>query len=116
MTDASFTAAGYAILTEDDQNKKYTPVKKSYAPKANGSKTFTPSQLKTSIYAKEILAIYYAFKKFGHIIWGTPKSVFIHTENKSVTLFFQDITAATLECMRFRHSVQVHYSSQSMQE
>ena len=30
MTDASFTAAGYAILTEDDQNQKYTSVKKSF--------------------------------------------------------------------------------------
>ena len=43
-------------------NQKLTSVKKSYAPIANGSKTFTPSQLKMSIYAKEFLAIYYAFK------------------------------------------------------
>ena len=28
MTDASFLAAGYAILTEDDPNQKYTSVKK----------------------------------------------------------------------------------------
>ena len=67
MTDASFTAAGYAILTEDDTNQKYISVVKSYAPIAHGSKTFTPSQLKMSIYAKEFLAIYYAFKEFGHI-------------------------------------------------
>ena len=36
MTDASFTAAGYAILTEDDPNQKYSSVKKSYAPIAYG--------------------------------------------------------------------------------
>ena len=89
MTDASFTAAGYAILTEDDPNQKYTSVKKSYAPIAYGSKTFTPSQLKMSIYAKEFLAIYYAFKEFGHIFWGTPQPVIILTDNKSVTRFFQ---------------------------
>ena len=53
MTDSSFTAAGYAIMTEDDPSQKYTSVKKSYAPIAYGSKTFTPSQLKMSIYAKE---------------------------------------------------------------
>ena len=58
MTDASFTAAGYPILTEDDPNQKFTSVKKSYAPIAFGSKTFIPSQLKMSIYAKEFLAIY----------------------------------------------------------
>ena len=45
MTDASFTAAGYAILTEDDPNQKYTSVRKSYAPIAYGSKTFTPSHI-----------------------------------------------------------------------
>ena len=89
MTDASFTAAGYAILTEDDPNQNYTSLKKSYAPIAYGSKTFTPSQLKMSIYAKEFLAIYYAFKEFGHIFWGTPKPVIILTDNKSVTRFFQ---------------------------
>ena len=89
MTDASFTAAGYAILTEDDPNQKFTSVKKSYAPIAYGSKTFTPSQLKMSIYAKEFLAINYAFKEFGHIFWGTPKPTTILTDNKSVTRFFQ---------------------------
>ena len=89
MTDASFTAAGYAILTEDDPNQKFTSVKKSYAPIAYGSNTFTPSQLKMSIYAKEFLAIYYAFKEFGHIFWGTPKPTTILTDNKSVTRFFQ---------------------------
>ena len=89
MTDASLTAAGYAILTEDDPNQKFTSVKKSYAPIAYGSKTFIPSQLKMSIYAKEFLALYYAFKEFGHILWGTPKPVIILTDNKSVTRFFQ---------------------------
>ena len=89
MTDASFQAAGYAILTEDDPNQKYSSVKKSYAPIAYGSKTFTPSQLKMSIYAKEFLAIYYAFTEFGHFFWGAPKPFTILTDNKSVTRFFQ---------------------------
>ena len=99
MTDASFTAAGYAILTEDDPNQKFTSVKKSYAPIAYGSKTFTPSQLKMSTYAKELLAILYAFKEFGHIFWGTPKPVIILTDNKSVTKVLpdKDNTTATLE-------------------
>ena len=89
MTDASFTAAGYAILTKDHPNQKYISVKKSYAPIAYGSKNFTPSQLEMSIYAKEFLAIYYAFKEFRHIFWGTPQPVIIFTDNKSVTRFFQ---------------------------
>ena len=88
-TDASFGAAGYAVLIEDDPNQKFTSLRKSYAPVAYGSKTFTPAQIKMSIYAKEVLAIYFAFKEVGHIFWGAPKPVIILTDNKAVTRFFQ---------------------------
>ena len=37
-----------------------------------------------SIYAKKFLAIYFAFKEFGHIFWGAPKPVIIFTDNKAV--------------------------------
>ena len=40
MTDASFQAAGYAVLLEDDLNQKYTSTRKTYAPIAHGSKTY----------------------------------------------------------------------------
>ena len=89
MTDARFGAAGYAVLIEDDPNQKFTSLRKSYAPVAYGSKTFTPAQIKMSIYAKEFLAIYFAFKEFGHIFWGAPKPVIIFTDTKAVTRFFQ---------------------------
>ena len=42
-----------------------------------------------SIYAKEFLAIYMAFKEFGHVFWGATKPVIIMTDSKSVTRFFQ---------------------------
>ena len=46
MTDASFGAAGYAVLIEDDPSQKFTSIRKSYAPPvAYGSKTFTPAQI-----------------------------------------------------------------------
>ena len=89
MTDASFQAAGYAVLVEDDPNQKFTSTRKTYAPIAYGSKTYSPSQIKMSIYAKEFLAIYMAFKEFGHIFWGATKPVIIMTDSKSVTRFFQ---------------------------
>ena len=89
MTDASFSAAGYAVLIEDDPMEKYSSTRKAFAPVAYGSKTFSPAQMKMSIYAKEFLAIFFAFKEFGHIFWGTPKPVIILTDNKSVTRFFQ---------------------------
>ena len=89
MTDASFQAAGYAVLIEDDPNQKYTSTRKTYAPIAYGSKTYSPSQIKMSIHAKDFLAIYMAFKEFGHIFWGATKPVIIMTDSKSVTRFFQ---------------------------
>ena len=89
MTDARFSAAGYAVLIEDDPLEKYTSTRKSFAPVAYGSKTFSPTQLKMSIYAKEFLAIFFAFKEFWHIFWGTPKPVIKLTDKKSVTRFFQ---------------------------
>ena len=71
MTDSSFWAAGYAVLIEDDPLEKYTSTRKAFAPVAYGSKTFSPTQL--SIYARKFLTIFFAFKEFGHIFWGTPK-------------------------------------------
>ena len=42
-----------------------------------------------SIYAKEFLAIYFAFMEYSHILWGTTKPIIVLTDNKSVTRFFQ---------------------------
>ena len=89
MTDASFQAAGYAVLIEDDPNQKYTSTRKTYALIDYGSKTYSPSKIKMSPYAKEFLAIYMAFNEFGHIFWGATKPVIIMTDSKVVTRFFQ---------------------------
>ena len=88
MTDASFQAARYAVLIEDDPNQKYTSARNTYAPIAYGSKTYSLSQIKMSIYAKEFSAIYMAFTEFGHIFSGTTTPVIIMTDSKSVTRFF----------------------------
>ena len=52
----SLQAAGYAVLIEDDPNQKHTSTRKTYAPIAYGSKTYSRSQTKMSIYAKDFLA------------------------------------------------------------
>ena len=88
MTDASFSASGYAVLIEDDPLEKYTSTRKAFAPVAYASKTFNPTQLKMFVYAKEFLAVFLAFKEFGHIFWGIPKPVIILTDKESVTRFF----------------------------
>ena len=56
MSDASFTAVGYAIMIEDDPQQRLQPKGKTYAPIAFGSKTFNPTQLKMSINAKEFFS------------------------------------------------------------
>ena len=90
MTDANFRNAGYALMTEEDPERKITSTKKTYAPVAFGSKTFSPSQLKVSVYAKEFLAIYFTFfMEYSHIVWACTKPTLVLTDNKLVTKFFQ---------------------------
>ena len=89
MSDASFTAAGYAIMIEDDPQQKLQSKRKTYAPIAFGSKTFNPTRLKLSIYANVFLAIFFAFSEFGHLLWGSTFPVIVFTDNRAVTRFFQ---------------------------
>ena len=42
-----------------------------------------------SIYAKEFLAIFFAFSEFGHLLWGSTFPVIVFTDNRAVTRFFQ---------------------------
>ena len=85
MSNASFTAAGYAIKIGDDSNQKLQSSRKTYAPIAFGSKTFNTTKTKTSIYAKEFFSIYFTFVKFGHLIWGSTFPVLVFTDNRSIT-------------------------------
>ena len=73
MTDASFRSAGYALMIEDNPDQKIQSNRKTYAPVAFGSKIFSPSQLKMSIYSKEILAIYMDFMS-SHTFCGKQQS------------------------------------------
>ena len=89
MTDASFRSAGYALMIEDNPDRKIQSKRKTYAPVAFGSKVVSPAQLKMSIYSKEFLAIYMATLEFAHKLWETSKPTIVLTDNKSVTRFFQ---------------------------
>ena len=93
MTDANFAAAGYAILKEDDPNQKFTSLRKSYAPVAYVSITFTPA-IKDVHIPKEFRKNYFAFKEIGHIFWRAPKPVILITDNKAVTRFCPTKTLA----------------------
>ena len=68
MTDASFRASGYALMIEEDNDKKLNSEKKTFAPVAFGLKVFSPAHLKMSIYCKEFSAIYPAFLEYSYIL------------------------------------------------
>ena len=89
MTDTSFRSGGYALMVEDNPDQKIQSKRKTYTPLAFGSKSFSPAQLKMSIYSKGFLAIYMVFLKFAHILWEATKPTIVLTDNKSVTRFFQ---------------------------
>ena len=89
MKDASFRASRYALMIEEDSDKKLNSKKKTFAPVAFISKVFSPAQLKMSIYCKEFLAIYPAFLEYSHSLWDTTLPTLVMADNRSVTRFFQ---------------------------
>ena len=89
MTDASLRSAGYALMIENNPDKKIQSKRNMYAFVAFGSKDFSPAQLKMSILSKENLAIYMAFLEFAHFLWDVSKPTIVLTDKKSVTRFLQ---------------------------
>ena len=92
MTDASIRASGYALMIEENDERKILSKRKTFAPVAFRSRVFSPAQLKMSIYCKEFLAIYHAFLEYSHILWETTIPTLVLTDNRSVTRFFQTKT------------------------
>ena len=90
MTDASFCASGYALMIEENVERKLLSKRKTFAPVAFG--VFSSAQMKMSIYCKEFLAIYHAFLEYNHILWETTIPTLVLTDNRSVTRFFQTKT------------------------
>ena len=89
MADASFYSAGYVLLVEDYIRDQKDKEMKTYMPVSFGSKIFNPTFLKLSIYAKEFLAVHFAFDSFAHILWESTKPVLVLTDNRSLTRLFQ---------------------------
>ena len=89
MTDACFRSAAYALMIEENPDQKIQSKRKTYAPVAFGSKSFSPAKLKLTIYSNQFLAIYMTFLEFAHILWEATKPTIVLTDNKSVTRFFQ---------------------------
>ena len=56
-----------------------------------------------SIYAKEFLAVHFAFDMFANILWGCEKPVLVLTDNRAVTRFFQTKIIPTRLWNTFHH-------------
>ena len=89
LCDASFHGTGFVLMIEDYLIYQKVKTKKIYAPLSFGSRLFTTTQLKLSVYYKEFLALYFALDHFAHIIWGATKPVLVLTDKRSLTQFFQ---------------------------
>ena len=92
LCDASYHGTGFVLMIEDclqDQNGKE---KKTYAPVSFGSRLFTATQLKFSVYYKEFLALYFALEHFSHFFCGATTPVLVLTDNRSLKQFFQSKT------------------------
>ena len=88
MCDASEHASGYVLLTED-YTESDTGAIKSFALVVFGSQLFREGQISLTMYAKEFLAMRFAFDEFAHIIWGVKNPTIVMTDNKALTRFFQ---------------------------
>ena len=42
-----------------------------------------------TMFAKEFLAMHFAFNEFGHILWRAKKPIIVMTDKKALTRFFQ---------------------------
>ena len=89
LCDASFHGTGFVLMIEDYLIDQKSKTKKTYAPEFSGSKLFTTTQLKLSVYFKQFLALYFTLDLFAHFIWGASKPVLVLADNRSPTQHFQ---------------------------
>ena len=87
MTDASFGAAGYAVLIEDDPSQKFTSILKSTGRLR--FKNLHPSPDRDVHIRKGSSCNLLHIQRIWAYFWGAPKPVIILTDNKAVTRFFQ---------------------------
>ena len=89
ICDASFHGTGFVLMIEDYLIDQKGKTKKTYAPVSFGSRLFTTTQLKLSVYYKQFLALYFTLDHFAHFIWGATKPVLVLIDNRSLTQCFQ---------------------------
>ena len=100
MADASFRSARYALIIKNNPDQKIKSKRKTYAPVAFGSKSFSPATQNAHT-LKRNFAIFMAFLDFAHILWEATNPTIVLTDKKSVTRFFSNEgnSASTVECI-----------------
>ena len=88
MCFASEHAADYVLLIEHYTDAEAVETNK-LAQVDFCSKRFTTRQMLLTMYARDSLAIRFAFDEFGPILWRTKKPFIAMTSDKTLTTFFQ---------------------------
>ena len=88
MTNASFRVSGYALMIEENNEKKRYYKKMTFATLTLRSKVLS-AQLKMPTFCKKFLAINHASIEYSHILWETTLPTLVKTDNRSVTRFVQ---------------------------
>ena len=65
---------------------------KLHEPVAFGSQRVTEGQMSLTMYAKEYVAMHFAFDECAHFLWGVKKLTIVMTNMKPLTRFFQSKT------------------------
>ncbi len=76
-TDASIHSAAGALDQIDDDNR--------LLPIANFSRTFTKSEMRMSIFKKELMALMYGLTAYDHLIQGSPNKLHIICDSRALT-------------------------------
>ena len=103
MTVAIFRASGYALMIEENDERKLLSKRKTFAAVAFGSRVFSPAQLKMSIYCKGSLAIYHAFLESRvqpHTMGDNKSDTGLDRQPLSNQIFSdENNTTRTVECL-----------------
>ena len=87
MTNANFKNGVYALMTEEDPNKKY--LRKSMRMRHWGQAFSILHSWWCPVVQKNVYQNFCAFMYYSHFLWGSSQPTKVLTENKPETKFFQ---------------------------
>jgi len=94
-TDASDTAIAAVLYQKNNNNSDNSTSDNSRQIVSVISRVLKQYELRYTVHKKELLAIVYALSKFRSIIWGTPHSIQILTDNMALSHYINSSSGRT---------------------